>query len=64
MVSRWTGAMSFDSALPDVMDMVDTTVPAYMEMSMGSLDAEEEDVATALSMPIFMLSDTAESMKK
>ncbi len=52
-----------DAALLNTNELLSTAIFTYVEMSIGMLDAEEDDVVTALSMPFFMLSDAAESMK-
>ncbi len=51
------------AALPNTNELLSTAIFTYVEMTIGTLDAEEDDVVTALSMPVFMLSDAAESMK-
>ncbi|KAJ5088699.1 Peptidoglycan-binding Lysin subgroup [Penicillium angulare] len=52
-----------DTALPNITALQDVILGSFIAMRAGSMDASNEDVATALSMPVFMISDTTEQMK-
>lgn len=51
-----------DKAVPSTSDLEWAMVETYIEMVMGGLDADEDDVVTAFSMPVFMLQDSADQI--
>ncbi|KGO43768.1 Peptidoglycan-binding Lysin subgroup [Penicillium expansum] len=52
-----------DTAVPNITTLQDVILGSFIEMRIGAMDASDEDVATALSMPVFMIADTTEQMK-
>ncbi|KAK5789006.1 hypothetical protein VI817_008130 [Penicillium citrinum] len=51
------------TAVPNITTLQDVILGSFIEMRIGAMDASDEDVATALSMPVFMIADTTEQMK-
>ncbi|KAH7080580.1 hypothetical protein BKA63DRAFT_591192 [Paraphoma chrysanthemicola] len=52
-----------DEAIPNMAELTGIGIATYFEMRMGGLDADDADIGTALSMPLFMLQDASESIK-
>lgn len=52
-----------DTAVPNITALSTVMLGTFMEMRMGAMDASDTDVATAFSMPVFMIADTTEQMK-
>ncbi|KAJ5173846.1 Peptidoglycan-binding Lysin subgroup [Penicillium coprophilum] len=52
-----------DTAVPNITALQDVILGSFIQMRIGVMDASDEDVATALSMPVFMIADTTEQMK-
>ncbi|KAI9929298.1 hypothetical protein MW887_000765 [Aspergillus wentii] len=48
-----------NKAIPKTDELASVMIETYMEMRFGTLDADDSDVVTALSMPVFMLEDAA-----
>lgn len=55
---------SIDDALPKLVDLVNQGVDTYTMMRFGDSGADPGDVIQSLSMPIFMLEDSFESISK
>ncbi|KAL6694812.1 hypothetical protein J3F84DRAFT_395201 [Trichoderma pleuroticola] len=53
-----------DEAIPKIEELVDLLAWTIPMLRMGGLDASNEDPALAFSMPVFMLEDAVESIKK
>ncbi|CAI7630226.1 unnamed protein product [Penicillium glandicola] len=52
-----------DTAVPNITALQDVILGTFIQMRIGAMDASDEDIATALSMPVFMIADTTEQMK-
>lgn len=52
-----------DAAIPNTDDLAYVMLDTYLRMRVGALDAEDVDVATAFSIAVFMLQDTAAQME-
>ncbi|KAL4807506.1 hypothetical protein BDV18DRAFT_158723 [Aspergillus unguis] len=52
-----------DTAVPNITALQDVILGSFIEMRIGAMDASDEDVAIALSMPVFMIADTTDQMK-
>lgn len=53
-----------DEAVPSTENLEWAIIETYIEMTMGGLDADEDDVVTAFSMPVFMLQDAAKQIEE
>ncbi|PNP52630.1 hypothetical protein THARTR1_06795 [Trichoderma harzianum] len=53
-----------DEAIPKIEELVDLLAWTIPMLRMGGLDASNEDPTLAFSMPVFMLEDAVESIKK
>ncbi|EFQ99545.1 killer toxin alpha/beta [Nannizzia gypsea CBS 118893] len=53
-----------DKAVPSTEDLANLMMETYMQMRFNILDAEEADVVSAFSMPVFMLENAVEYIKK
>lgn len=52
-----------DAAIPNTDDLAYVMLDTYLRMRVRALDAEDVDVTTAFSMPVFMLQDAADQME-
>lgn len=52
-----------EAAIPNITDFSTVMLGSFMQMRIGSMDADYGDIATSFSMPVFMISDTTEQMK-
>ncbi|KAM0350985.1 hypothetical protein ACHAPU_002763 [Fusarium lateritium] len=53
-----------DEAIPSTDDRITLAVSTFVEMRLGSSDADPADIVTSFSMPIFMMQDASESIKE
>lgn len=52
-----------DTAVPNITALQAVMLGSFTEMRSGGMDATDADIATAYSMPVFMIADTTEQMK-
>ena len=52
-----------ETAVPNITALQTVMLGSFTEMRMGATDASDADIATAYSMPVFMIADTIEQMK-
>ncbi|KAF9252734.1 CAZyme family GH18 [Penicillium roqueforti] len=52
-----------DTAVPNITALQTVMLGSFTEIRLGAMDATDADMATAYSMPVFMLADTTEQMK-
>lgn len=52
-----------DTAVPNITILQDIILGSFIEIRIGAIDTSDEDVATALSMPVFMIVDITEQIK-
>jgi chitinase len=53
-----------EAAIPNISDLSTVMLGTYAQMRLEIFDADDADVATAFSMPVFMLGDATDSIKE
>lgn len=53
-----------EKAIPNMDDLANVMLTTLVEMSLVALDADDDDVATSFSMPVFMLQDAAVQIRE